>query len=56
MRYARVFFLGVLSLGLFLSLAGCQATSGVSGKVSEISSVAWENILQADDWMKENLW
>jgi hypothetical protein len=56
MRYAKHILLGVLSLSLFLSLAGCQTTSGPARKFSEMASGAWVKVLEADDWVKENLW
>jgi hypothetical protein len=56
MRYAKNILLGVLSLSLFLSLAGCQTASGPAGKFSELTSGAWGKVLEADDWIKENMW
>jgi hypothetical protein len=55
--------LGAVSMGLLLGLTGCQTTQGVSlsdaygfeGQGGDITGI-WRKALEADDWVRKNLW
>lgn len=51
MLFKRVIFPAVL-LASFLCLAGCETGKGASGERVGL----WQDILKADNWIKENLW